>query len=186
MALAFLGGFSSYRVASLSLWLFPVRYLLLSCWGSLPCVLRVLLFLASFRYVLAFFWFPSFVTRSNLSSFATGSSLRAESPLSVVSCLLSHGFGSCPLLFSILSLLNSLLSFLLFVVWVPLCFVGSSLGFLYPSSLPVGVSRLNLFCFSYSFLLLSPLGGFPSTLLLRLPIFLVLFPYVCSWVIHLI
>ena len=124
------------------------------------------------------------MTRSNLSSFATGSSLWAESPLSVVSCLLSHGFGSCPLLFGILSLLISLLSFLLFVVWVPLCSVGSSLRFLCLSSLPVGVSRLRLFCFSYFFLLLSPLGGFPSSLLLRLPISLVLFPYDCSWVIH--
>ena len=85
MALSFLGGFSAYRVASLSLWLFPVRFLHLSCWGSLLCVLRVLLFLASIGYVPAFFWFPSFVTRSNLSSFATGSSLRTESPLSVVS-----------------------------------------------------------------------------------------------------
>ena len=38
------------------------------------------------------------MTQSNLSSFATGSSLQGESPLSVVSCLLSHGFASCPLL----------------------------------------------------------------------------------------
>ena len=29
---SFLGGFSSYRVGSLSLWLFPVIYLLRSCW----------------------------------------------------------------------------------------------------------------------------------------------------------
>ena len=169
-----------YRVASLLLWLFPVRFLHLSCWGSLPCVLCVLLFLASIGYVPAFFWFPSFVTRSNLSSFATGSSLRAESPLSVVSFLLSHGFASCPLLFGVLSLLFSFLSFLLLVVWVPLCFVGSSLGFLYLSSLPIGVSRLRLFCFSSSFLLLSPLGGFPSSFLLRLTFSLVLFPYRCS------
>ena len=42
--------------------------------------------------------FPSFVTRSNLSSFATGSSLRAESRLSGFSCILSPGFASCPLL----------------------------------------------------------------------------------------
>ena len=42
--------------------------------------------------------FPSFVTRSNLGSFATGSSLRAESLLSVFSCILSPGFTSCPLL----------------------------------------------------------------------------------------
>ena len=58
----------------------------------------MLLFLASLSYVPAFFCFPSFVTRSNLSSFATGSSLRAESPLPVVLCILSHGFASCPLL----------------------------------------------------------------------------------------
>ena len=42
--------------------------------------------------------FPSFVTRSNLSSFATGSSLRAESRLSGFSCILSPGVTSCPLL----------------------------------------------------------------------------------------
>ena len=42
--------------------------------------------------------FPSFVTRSNLSSFATGSSLRAESHLSGFSCILSPSFTSCPLL----------------------------------------------------------------------------------------
>ena len=42
--------------------------------------------------------FPSFVTRSNLSSFATGSSLRAESRLSGFSCILTPGFTSCPLL----------------------------------------------------------------------------------------
>ena len=169
-----------YRVTSLSLWLFPVRFLHLSCWGSLPYVLRVLLFFVSIGYVPAFFWFPSFVTRSNLGSFATGSSLRAESPLSVVSFLLSHGFASCLLLFSVLSLLFSFLSFLLLVGWVPLCFVGSSLTFLYLSSLPVDVSRLRLFCFSSSFLLLSPLGGFPSSFLLWLPFSLVLFPYSCS------
>ena len=78
------GVFSAYRVASLSLWLFLVRFLYLSCLGSLPCVLHMLFFLASFGYVPAFSWFPSFVTRSNLSSFTTGSSLRAKSPLSVV------------------------------------------------------------------------------------------------------
>ena len=144
-----------------SLWLFLVRYLLRSYRGSLPCILRILLFLASFGSVLAFSLVTSFVTRSNFSSFATGSSLRAESPLSVVSYLLSHGFSSCPLVFGILPLLDSVLSFLLlFVVWVPFCFVGSSLGFLYLSSLPVGVSRLHLFCFSYSFLRLSPLTNF--------------------------
>ena len=174
MTLAFLGVFSSYRVGSTSLWLFPVRYLLRSYRGSLPCILRVLLFLASFGSVLAFSLFTSLVTRSNFSSFAMGSSLRAESPLSVVSYLLSHGFSSCPLVFGILPLLDSVLSFLLlFVVWVPFCFVGSSLGFLYLSSLPVGVSRLHLFCFSYSFLRLSPLGGFPCTPLLLLPISLI-------------
>ena len=75
---------------------------------------------------------PSFVTRLNLSSFASGSSLRAESSLSGVSCLLYHGFGSCPLVFGILPLLGSLLSFLLlFVEWVsPLLrrvFLGVSL-----------------------------------------------------------
>ena len=136
----------------------------------------MLLFLASIGYVPAFFWFPSFVTRSNLSSFTTGSSLRAESPLSVVSCLFFHGFASCPILFVVLSLLFSFLSFLLLVVWVPLCFVGSSLGFIYLSSLLVGVSRLRLFCFSSSFLLLSPLGVFPTSFLLWLPFSLVLFP----------
>ena len=84
-------GFLHFRFGS-SLFIFY------ACWDSLPCVLRLLLFLASLGYVPAFFWFPSFVTRSNLSTFATGSSLRAEYPLSVVSCLLSHGFASCPLL----------------------------------------------------------------------------------------
>ena len=84
-------------VPYLSLWLFPVS--LSACWVSLPCVLRMILFLTSHGYVPAFFWFPSFVTRSNLSSFATGSSLRAESPLSGVRAFfLSLGFTSCLLL----------------------------------------------------------------------------------------
>ena len=94
LGLVFIGnfqpiGFLTFRFGS-SLLVFS------ACWVSLPCVLRLLLFLASLGYVPAFFCFPSFVTLSNLSSFATGSSLRAESLLSVLSCLLSHGFASCP------------------------------------------------------------------------------------------
>ena len=148
---------------SLSLWLFPVPYLLRSCWGSPPCVLRVLLFLASVGFVLGFFWFPSFVTRSNLSSFATGSSLRAESPLSAVSYLLSHGFGSCKFVFGVLLLLIGILSFLLlFVVWAPLSFVGSSLGFLYLSSLLVGVSVCAWFVSLIPFCCSLLLGVFPA------------------------
>ena len=85
----FLGGFSSSSVGSLSLWLLhcslPPPLLLVSLRASS---------LASFGSVLAFFLFASFVTRSNLSSFATGSSLRAESPLSVVASRLSCGLGS--------------------------------------------------------------------------------------------
>ena len=180
---SFLGGFSSYRVGSLSLWLFPVRYLLRSCWGYLPCVLRVLLFLASFGYVLVFFLFTSFVTRLNLSSFATRSSLRAESPLSVVACLISHGFGSCPLVFGMLPLLGSLLYFLLlFVEWVTLCSAGSSLEFLYLSLFVAGLH----FPSAFVFVSLTPfccsllLGGFLSTLLKQLPFSLVLFTCGCS------
>ena len=160
MALAFLGVFSTYRVPSLSLWLFPVRFSV--CWDSLPCILRMLLFLASLEYVPAFFWFPSFVTRLNLSSFATGSSPRAESPLSVVSCLLSHGFASYPLLFGVLSLLFSFLSFLLLVVWVPVCFIGSSLGFIYLSSLLVVVPVCACFGSLPRFCCSLLLGVFPA------------------------
>ena len=133
----------------------------------------MLLFFASLGYVPVFFCFPSFVTRSNLSSFATGSSLRAESPLSVVSCILSHGFASCPLL---------LVSFLICSDFSPsfssLCLGGSSLRFLFP--LVAGWhSRLHLFCLSSSFLRLSPLRGFPSSFLLQLLFSLVLFPSSC-------
>ena len=154
---SFLGGFSYCRVGSLSLWLFPVRYLFRPCWVSLPCILR---FLASFGYVLAFFLFTSFVTRSNLSSFATGSSLRAESPLSVVACLLSLGFGSCPLVFGVFPLLGILLSFLLlFVEWVTLCFVRSSLEFLYPSLFVAGLHFPSAFVFLFLLFLSAALSS---------------------------
>ena len=134
MALAFLGVSLPIELVRFRFSSSTVRYLLRFCWVSLPCVLCILLFLASFGYVLVFFLFASFVTRSNLSSFATGPSLRAECPLSVVACLISHGFGSCPLVFGILPLLGILLSFLLlFAEWVTLLFIGSSLEFLYLS-----------------------------------------------------
>ena len=107
------------------------------------------------------------MTRSNLSSSVTGSSLQAESPLSVDSYLLSHGFDSCPLVFGILPLLDSLLSLLLLLLsGFPLCFVGSSLGFLSLSSLPVGVSRLRLFVSLTPFCCSPYCGGFPHTLIL--------------------
>ena len=147
----FLMGFSSYSVGSLHFGSYTVRCLLHSCWVSLPYVLCGLLFLASFRSVLAFFLFASFVTRSNLSCFSLGSSLWAESPLLVVAYHLSRGLGSCPLVFGTLPLVSILLSFLLlFVEWVTLLYVVSSLEFLY-LSLFVGCLLFPVcICFSFS------------------------------------
>ena len=188
MALSFLGGFSSYSVGSLSLWLFhcslPPPLLL-----GFPSVRPPRpLFFASFGYVLAFFLFASFVTRSNLSSFAKESSLREESPLSVVAYSISPGLGSCPLVFGTLPLLDILLSFLLLSEWVTLLFIVSFLEFFY---LSLFVEDLHFpvcicFCFSYCLLLLSPLGDFLSSLLMQLPFSLVLFTCGCSCVIHLL
>ena len=137
----------------------------------------MLLFLASHGYVPAFFWFPSFVTRSNLSSFATGSSLQAESPLSVVRAFFLIGsllvcFSWCPFLYVPISLLPSsrcvgspLLRQVFLDVSLPPFFAGWH-------------SRLRLWCLyflvsaalspsGFSLLLSSPVGGFS----------LVLFPY---------
>ena len=138
----------------------------------------MLLFLAFLGYVHEFFCFPSFVIRSNLSSFATGSSLRAESPLSVVSCLLSHSFASCLLLLvSFLFCSGSLIPSLR-CVGSPLLsrvFLAVSLPLLVAS----WHSRLRLFFFSSSFLRLSPLRAFPSSFLLQLSFSLVLLSYSC-------
>ena len=174
--LAFMGNFSTYRVRfrfGSSLFVFS------TCWVSLPCVLRMLLFLTSLRYVTAFFCFPSFVNRSNLSSFATGSSLRAEFPLSVVSCLLSHSLASCPLF---------LVSFLFCSVFShsfsSLCrFPSASSCFLrvFSTSLRCRLafpSALVLFLFLVS-AALSSWRFFPSSFLLHLSFFLVLSPYSC-------
>ena len=130
-----------------------------ACWVSLPCVLRMLLFLASHGYVPTFFWFPSLVTRSNLSSFAMGSSLRAESPLSVVRAFFLRG------------------SLLVCISWYPFSYVPISL---LPSSRGVSSpllrqvfpevslppffadwhSRLCCCVSTSSFMWLSPLQGF--------------------------
>ena len=122
----------------------------------------MLLFLASLGYVLAFFWFPSFVTRSNLSSFVTGSSIRAESPLSVVSCLLSHGFASCPFLlvsFLFCSVFSHSFSWL---CGFPSASSGLPWGFLYLSSLPVGVPVCTCFVSLPRFCCSLLLGVFPA------------------------
>ena len=159
MALSFLGVSLPIALVRFRFGSSTVSYLLHFCWVSLPCILRILLFLASFGYVLAFFLFASFVTRSNLSSFATGSSLRAESPLSVVAYHLSRGLGSCPLVFGTLPLLGFLLSFLLlFVEWVTLLYIVSSLEFL---CLSLFVEGLH-FPSAFVFLLLLPSAA-PST-----------------------
>ena len=130
----------------------------------------MLLFLASHGYVPAFFWFPSFVSRSNLSSFATGSSLRAESPLSVVRVFFLMGsllvcLSWCPFSYVSISLLPSsrcvgspLLRQVFLEVSLPPFFAGWH-------------SRLRLLCFyilisaslspsGFSVLLSSPVGGF--------------------------
>ena len=136
---------------------------------------RMLFFLASHGYVPAFFWFPSFVTRSNLSSSATGSSLRAESPLSVVRAFFLMGsllvcFSWCPFSYVPISLLPSSLC-----VGSPLLrqvFLEVSL----PPFFAGWLSRLRLWCFyflvsaalspsGFSLLLASPVGGPPINFL---------------------
>ena len=100
---------------------------------------------------------------SNLSSFATGSSLQAVSHLSVVAYRLSCGFGSCPLGFGKLPCLGILLSFiLLFVEWITLLLLVSSLAFLCLSLFVEGLHFpvcIWVF-FSYSLLLLLSSWGF--------------------------
>ena len=125
-------GFLHFRFGS-SLFVFS------ACWVSLPCVLHMLLLLASLGYVPAFFCFPSFVTQSNLSSFATGSSLRAESPLSVVSCLLFHSFASCPLLLLSFLFCSGFSHSFSSLCRFPSASSGLPCGSLYLSSLPVGI-----------------------------------------------
>ena len=128
-----------------------------------PCsVLLGLRFLASFDSVLALFLFASFMTRSNLGSFATGSSLQAECSLSVVASVCLVVWVLCPLVFGPIPLLVILLSFLLlFVEGVPIFCVVSFLGFPYISPLwRFAFAHLRFFFFSYSLLLLCPLTGF--------------------------
>ena len=168
----FLGDFFPCWVPRLSLWLFPVSFS--PCWVYLPCVLRLLLLLALLGYVPAFFCFTSFVTRSNLSSFSTGSSLQAESLLSVFSCIvlmvsLLVRYSWCPFSSVPISLLPSLSC-----VGYPLLrrvFLEVSLPLLVAGWL----SRLHLFCFYSSFLRLSPLQGFPSSFLF--PLLFLLFSF---------
>ena len=167
LVLLFIRIFFTCWVPYLSLWLVPGSFL---CLLGFPCVLRMLLFLASHGYVPTFFWFPSFVTRLNLSSFATGSSLRAEPPLSGVHAFFIRGsllvcFSSYPFSYVPISLLPSS------------CCVGSPLlrqVFLEVSLPPFFAgwhSRLRLLCFyflvsaalspsGFSLLLSSPVGGF--------------------------
>ena len=80
-----------------SLWcLFPLTWssplvlrfcarVLVRVFGLLACVLLCHYFLSSFDFSLVWFLFTSFITRSNLSSFATGPSLWAELSHMVVS-----------------------------------------------------------------------------------------------------
>ena len=167
LVLLFIRIFFTCWVPYLSLWLVPGSFL---CLLGFPCVLRMLLFLASHGYVPTFFLFPSFVTRLNLGSFATGSSLRAEPPLSGVHAFFIRGsllvcFSSYPFSYVPISLLPSS------------CCVGSPLlrqVFLEVSLPPFFAgwhSRLRLLCFyilvsaalspsGFSLLLSSPVGGF--------------------------
>ena len=124
-----------------------------------PCsVLLGLRFLASFDSLLALFLFASFMTRSNLGSFATGSSLQAECSLSVVASVCLVVWVLCPLVFGPIPLLVILLSFLLlFVEGVPIFCVVSFLGFPYISSLEVFICSSVVF-----FLLLLPSAALSS------------------------
>ena len=126
MELAFSGDFSTYRVPSLSLWLFPVRFL---CPLGFPSVRPPHAPLLGLSRICHCVLLVPLLRDSVESQFLRDGVLptgRVSSVSGFVPSFSWFRFLSASL--GVLSLLFSFLSFLLLVVWVSLCFVGSSLG----------------------------------------------------------